>query len=145
MYKTLYEELSIISELKTVKEKIEALLQHKRSDAFKILFAYAYSEEIKWLLPSGNPPYKAMQPINMESRLLNELRRLYLFVEGGNTNLTNNKREHLFIQLLESVDPMDAILLLAVKDKKMPFKGLTKKIAHQTFPELNLEAVKEVV
>ena len=139
MYKTLYEELSIISELKTVKEKVEALLQHKRSDAFKILFIYAYSHEIKWLLPPGDPPYKAMQPINMESRFLNELRRLYLFVEGGNTNLTNNKRASLFIQLLESIDPMDAILLLAIKNNKMPFKGLNKKIAHQTFPELNLE------
>jgi hypothetical protein len=61
-----------------------------------------------------------------------------LFVEGGNPNLTNLRRETLFIQLLESVDPNDAKLLLAMKDKKSAFSGINKTIVRQAFPDLNI-------
>jgi hypothetical protein len=67
------------------------------------------------------------------------------FVEGGNPNLSKIRRETLFIQLLESIHPKDAILLSSIKDKKIPFKGLTKKIVHQAFPDINIEASKEEV
>jgi len=143
MYKSLYEELSIISELKTTKEKIEAILMHRRRDAFKALFGLAYDQNIKWLLPEGEPPFKPTEAVDVESRLLNEIRRMYLFVEGGNPNLTKSRREFLFIQLLESIHPLDAKLIISIKDRKLPFKGLTKKIAQQAFPDLNIEAIKE--
>jgi len=143
MYKSLYEELSIISELKTTKEKIEAILIHRRRDAFKSLFGLAYDQNVKWLLPEGEPPFKPTEVLDTESRLLNEIRRMYLFVEGGNPNLTKSRREFLFIQLLESIHPLDAKLIISIKDRKLPFKGLTKKIAQQAFPDLNIEAIKE--
>jgi len=143
MYKSLYEELSIISELKTTKEKIEAILTHRRRDAFKSLFGLAYDQNVKWLLPEGEPPFKPTEVLDTESRLLNEIRRIYLFVEGGNPNLTKSRREFLFIQLLESIHPLDAKLIISIKDRKLPFKGLTKKIAQQAFPDLNIEAIKE--
>lgn len=143
MYKSLYEELSVISELKTTKEKIEAILMHRRRDAFKALFGLAYDQNIKWLLPEGEPPFKPTEAVDVEGRLLNEIRRMYLFVEGGNPNLTKSRREFLFIQLLESIHPLDAKLIISIKDRKLPFKGLTKKIAQQAFPDLNIEAIKE--
>jgi hypothetical protein len=68
--------------------------------------------------------------------LYTEIRRLYLFVEGGNPNLSKLRREMLYIQLLESVDPNDAKLLNYVKDKKLPFRGITAKIVNQAFPNL---------
>jgi hypothetical protein len=45
--------------------------------------------------------------------------------------------------LLESIHPLDAKLIISIKDRKLPFKGLTKKIAQQAFPDLNIEAIKE--
>ena len=57
-------------------------------------------------------------------------------MEGGNPNLKPLRREFLFIQLLESIDSEDAKLLLSVKDKKLPFKGITEKIVRQAFPDL---------
>ena len=114
MYKSIYEFLSEISELKTTKEKIEALVNHPHSEAFKVLFAYAFDPNIKWLLPEGNPPYKPTDILDVEGRLLHEIRRLYLFVEGGNPNLSKIRRETLFIQLLESIHPKDAILLSSI-------------------------------
>ena len=143
MYKSLYAQLSSISELKTTKEKVEAIITHPRVAAFKTIFGLAYDQNIKWLLPEGEPPYKPTPILDAEGRLLSELRRLYLFVEGGNPNLSKSRRELLFVQLLESVHPQDAQLLIAMKDKKLPFKGLTKKVAQQAFPDLNIEAIKE--
>ena len=55
------------------------------------------------------------------------------------------RRETLYIQLLESIHPKDAILLNSIKDKKIPFKGLNKKIVQQAFPDINIEASKEEV
>ena len=143
MYKSLYEQLSVISELKTTKEKVEAIVTHPRVAAFKAIFGLAYDQNIKWLLPEGEPPFRPTDVLDAEGRLLSELRRLYLFVEGGNPDLTKTRREFLFIQLLESVHPEDAKLLIAMKDRKLPFKGLTKKVAQQAFPDLNIEAIKE--
>ena len=143
MYKSLYEQLSVISELKTTKEKVEAIVTHPRVAAFKAIFGLAYDQNIKWLLPEGEPPFRPTDVLDAEGRLLSELRRLYLFVEGGNPDLTKTRREFLFIQLLESVHPHDAKLLIAMKDRKLPFKGLTKKVAQQAFPDLNIEAIKE--
>ena len=143
MYKSLYEQLSVISELKTTKEKVEAIVTHPRVAAFKAIFGLAYDQNIKWLLPEGEPPFRPTDVLDADGRLLSELRRLYLFVEGGNPDLTKTRREFLFIQLLESVHPEDAKLLIAMKDRKLPFKGLTKKVAQQAFPDLNIEAIKE--
>lgn len=143
MYKSLSQELQEISDLKSNKEKIQALVTHRRADVFKTIFSYAYDPNIKWLLPGGNPPYKPCDLVDLEGRLLHELRRLYLFVEGGNPNLTKARRETLFIQILESVHPDDAKLLLAMKDRKLPYKGLNKKLINQAFSDINIEVVKE--
>jgi hypothetical protein len=54
------------------------------------------------------------------------------------------KREALFIQFLEGVDPKDALLIVSAKDKKLPYKGITAKIINQAYPGLILEKEKEV-
>jgi hypothetical protein len=46
------------------------------------------------------------------------------------------RRETLFIELLENINPLEAKILLAVKDKKLPFKGLTAKLVEEAFPGL---------
>ena len=64
------------------------------------------------------------------------IRKLYLFVEGGNPNLKPARREYLFIEMLESIHPQEAELLLQVKDKKLKCRGLTYNLVKETFPEL---------
>jgi hypothetical protein len=68
--------------------------------------------------------------------LYQEQRRLYLFIAGGHPDLSQLRRETLFIQVLESIPPEEAELLLAVKDKKLPYKGITKEIVQEAFPGL---------
>lgn len=132
------------SELKTSEEKV-TYLRNNDNGAVRTVLNYAFNPNIKFLLPKGPAPYKPFEGHDAEGRLYSELRRLYLFVEGGNPNLNNVKREHLFIQLLESVDREDAELLVSVKDKKMPYKGITLALIKKAFPDLLPEEKDEQV
>lgn len=54
--------------------------------------------------------------------LRREARNLYHFVRGGNDDLSNTRREMMFINILESVHPLEAEILVLVKDKKLTDK-----------------------
>jgi hypothetical protein len=97
---------------------------------------YALDSNVKWLLPVGEPPFKEAESVNTNNRLQAEVKRFYLFVEGGNTNLTKLKRESLFIQLLESIHPEDAKIVLRMKDKKDPYEGIDRSLILEAFPGL---------
>lgn len=128
--------LEKISKLKKKEERIEELRKHGDNRAMLQILQYALDPRIKWLLPEGTPPFKKNEYLDQESNLYSEVRRLYLFIEGGNPNLTTTKRELLFIGLLEMVAPDDAKLLCAAKDKKLPWKTITAEIVNEAFPGL---------
>lgn len=134
--KGLSEILEETSKIKKKEERIEELRKHGDNRALLQLLQYAYDPRIKWLLPEGTPPFKKNEYIDQEANLYAEMRRLYLFIEGGNPNLATTKREMLFIGLLEMVAPSDAVLLCAVKDKKLPYKTITPEIVNEAFPGL---------
>ena len=46
------------------------------------------------------------------------------------------RREQLFVQILESVEPADAELILQMKDREI--KGVSKSVVAKAFPELGL-------
>ena len=54
---------------------------------------------------------------------------------GGYDGLNQVKREGLFISLLEDIDNADAELLCKMITKK-PFKGLSKKVLEEIFPQI---------
>jgi hypothetical protein len=54
--------------------------------------------------------------------LRREARNLYHFVKGGNDDLSNTRREMMFINILESVHPLEAEILILVKDKNLTDK-----------------------
>lgn len=111
-------------------------LQHHDSGPLRMILKYALDPNITWDLPEGEPPYKPCPHPGQETRLLTEARRLYLFLEGGNPNLKKIRREALYIELLESIHPDDAKLMVAIKDKKIPYKGITTKVVNEAFPGL---------
>jgi hypothetical protein len=86
-----------------------------------------------WLLPEGTPPYKPCE-FDQEGALYGELRIMYLFLEGGNPNMTALQRERKFVELLEYVDPEDAKLLCSIKDGKIPYKNINQRMANKLFP-----------
>ena len=118
-------------------EKKEVLLKYANNGAFREILKYAFDPNIKFLLPPGNPPYNSVVDDSENPTYLYGLvRKLYLFVEGGNPNLKPARREYLFIELLESLHPSEADLLLQVKDKKIKCRGLTYNLVKETFPNL---------
>lgn len=139
MVKRLSDLLAGIDEFGSTKDRVAYLrgLEARYQKPIKVVLEYMFHPSRKFLLPEGAPPYK---PSDMDEPgiFYGELRKLYLFVEGGNPNLKQMKREILFAQLLEVVDPTDAELILAIKDKRSPYRGLTRKVAAQAYPELGL-------
>ena len=129
--------LAEVAKAKNKKEKKEVLLKHGNHGALKQVLKYTYDPNIKFLLPPGNPPYNSVvDESENPTYLYGLLRKLYLFVEGGNPNLKPARREYLFIELLESVHPSEAELLCQIKDKKLKCNGLTYNLVKETFPEL---------
>ena len=112
------------------------MLQENNSVALQTVLRGAFDPTVKWLLPEGDPPYKPNDLVDQEHIFYHECRKMYLFVEGGNPDLKQLRREALFVQLLETVDAKDAKLLLAIKDKHLPYPGVTPDIIKEAFPGL---------
>ena len=121
-------------------KKIEFL--HKNSHAaIKAVLGFCYDPKIKWLLPEGDPPYTpAGEEEDIHSTLYNDFRKLHIFVESVEYhNLAATKRESLFIDFLQSLHPSDAKLVLSIKERKLPWKGITKKLVQEAFPGISKE------
>ncbi len=136
----IFQVLEQASQLKSTEDKIN-FLRTNGSPALHQILKYAFDPSIVWDLPKGAPPYTPCIYPAQEMRLFAEARRLYLFLKGGNPNLSKLKREALYIELLESIHPEDAKLLIDVKDKKIPYKGVTAKLVKEAFPGLIEEQV----
>lgn len=126
--------LKFASELPDNDEKVKCL-QANAHPALLMILRYAYDPNIKWLLPEENPTYKPLQGSGLESMLYYEARKLYLFIEGGNLDLQQDKREVLFVRLLQAIHPDDAELLLSVKNKTLHYP-LSKRLVKKAFPDL---------
>lgn len=123
------------SEFEKKQDRVEWLRKWD-SAALRAILKYAYDPKVVFLLPDGAPQFKVNDLPDLQSVLYSELRKMYLFIEGGNPNLKPIRREYLFIQFLENLDKEDAQLILSVKEKKIPYKGITKKFVEEIYPGL---------
>ena len=140
MKKSVAEILEEVAAQSKREDKIAKLRENANNAVFMKILQWTFDERIKFQLPPGEVPYNPTKYLDQEGNLYGEARRLYLFVEGGNPNLSQLRRESLFIQLMETLSPKEAKLLEAVKDKKMPYKGITEKLVQEAFPGLINEA-----
>jgi hypothetical protein len=89
-------------------------------------------------LPPGEPPFKKFNTEGKDKP--EELRFMYPkfrnFVKAASPNLNQFKRETVFIDLLESVHPEDAVLFCNAKDKNLKYKYITKTLVKAAFPNL---------
>lgn len=127
-----YELLEKIGKLRKTEPKIEAL---RKNDSYilRVVLQGVFDPNVKWLLPPGIPPYTPNELVDLEHVLINEAKTILYFIEGF-YDIPDMKREMMFIELLEKVDKKDAELLCAIKDKKLPFPGITIKHVTEAFP-----------
>jgi|TARA_B110000914_G_C15428742_1_gene430288 hypothetical protein len=136
-YTPLYSEiLSKLSKIKSKKDKVSHL-QNYNDASLRMIIKSSFDPKIKWSLPEGEVPYRKNDaPEGTEhSNLAYEARKLFHYIEGGNPKLTQNKRESMFIQLLEALHPDEADILIAAKDKILHrmYKGLSENVVKEAF------------
>ncbi len=135
MRKAISQILKACSELPT-NQRVQFLAQND-SLALRVVLQYALDFRVKFILPVGTPPYKPTDHLDQEGNLFRDFRKLSNFIEGGGyPNMHPIKREVLFVQFIEGLFPEDAKLICSVKDKKIPYKGITIKVVNQAFPGL---------
>lgn len=127
--------LENVSKLKKREEKIAAL-RHNDSVPLRTILQGALDPNVKWALPEGTPPYTPNALTDQESVLIRDMRKMTYFIQGFHPNLKQIKRESMFIEMLENVAPKDALLLCSIKDKKLPYKGITIDIVKEALPGL---------
>ena len=141
MTELVHEVIDAANAKKTIKERIEFLSQKKYAerDIIRRLVFMSYNKSIDILLPPTDPPYKpSEQPKGMNTPFDSESRRLSIFVKGlGYDDMNQSKRENIFIQILESIDPDDSKIFLAATQKKFRIKGLTLPQINKIF-DLNI-------
>lgn len=121
-------------------EKIEVLKKYS-SSPLKDVLGFTYNPGVVWLLPETDPSFKKFDPeVDGEPlRLASETRKFYLFVKGyspAQRDITQAKREQVFMNLLESLHPHEAQVLLDMKNRRLQYNGLTSKLVAEAFPNL---------
>lgn len=122
------------SKIESIEDRAQ-YLRDNESEQLKYILELALTPGVKWEVPEGAPPYKPCDYIDIEGRLYQEARTLYIYLLGNKPELTRLKRESLFIGLLESIDKRDAELLIKVKDQKLP-RTISTKVVNLAFPGL---------
>jgi len=126
-----------INNAKDKPRKLKVLKDHDSVSLRQVLKG-AFDPKIEWLLPKGDdiPFSRNDAPIGTEHTMLQqEAKRLYLFTKGGDNTISQNKRETLFIQMLEGLSADEADFLITVVNKKInnKYKGFTANLVKEAF------------
>ena len=130
--------LDAVSKARTRAKKVE-LLREYRNEALLSLLIWNFDESVVSAIPEGPVPYKPNEaPAGTEhTSLRQEVRHFYNFIQGGNPSLSKTRRENIFIQILETLHPDEAQLLVSVKDKCLEdFYNLTQEVVAEAYPDI---------
>lgn len=161
-----FEVLALAAKQKSNAKKVE-ILQKYSDPSLKTILIWNFDETIISLLPEGLVPYASVGQQNVRSgnlsdniqrsvEMMNELGSnsigsqdqgrtsirkeytyFYNFVKGGNDRLSNMKRETMFISILEGLHPLEAEILMLVKDKKLQTKyNISKQNVSDAYPDI---------
>ena len=114
-------------------------LQLNKSPGLTDILRIQYDDTVVSALPEGAPNYRQDDaPKDYQYTILNKAYTQFkYFLKGPIANdMKPLKRESLFLNLLETLHVEEAELLIAAKDKKMKYKGITKKLVRDAFPNL---------
>ena len=131
-----HEILTKVNNAKDKPKKIEVLKKYDTNE-LRMFLKGAFDEKLEWLLPEGTPPYTPNEaPVGTEHTWLKqEVKRMFHFLKGGNPQLSQMKRDNMFIQMLEGLCAEEAELLIWAKDGELNkhYKGLTANLIKEAF------------
>ena len=134
----------IVNNAIKIQKKVDKLeyLRRNNSKELRNILKIMYDKSLELNIPNTAPPYTATEHPDTYGALYREARKLKYFVKGyGGDTLPAIKREHLFIEMLESVHPTDAELLVKMIAQK-PLKGLPASVINGLSPGLVPEKEK---
>ena len=161
-----YEVFDACSKQRTKAKKIEVLKTYAHDSIMAVLI-WNFDESIVSLLPEGDVPYgntrednsvtgtlsdKINDAVGMmresgsaslgsqdqgKASIRGEYTKFYNFLKGGNNGLSGLRRETMFINILEGLHPLEAEILVLVKDKKLTDRyKITKEIVGAAYPQI---------
>ena len=161
-----FEVLDAASKQRTKAKKIE-VLQRYAHDSIMALLIWNFDETAVSALPPGEVPYGNTREDNSVTGTLSdkindavdkmgemgsnslgsqdqgkasirkEFTKFYNFLKGGNDKLSSLRRETMFINILEGLHPLEAEILILVKDKRLTEKyKITKEVAGAAYPQI---------
>lgn len=124
--------------LKSRKEKLGFLWDHKNNGVFRGVLQGTFDPDIKWKLPV--PEYTPDDaPIGLNpSNLFQEIPKCAIFAKGhpSGEGISEKRMKELLIQILESMHASESIIYEGMLRKKLKVKGLTEKMALEAIPDL---------
>ncbi len=129
--------LDLIEKAKTEDEKIAALKLYGSYPPLNFLLSMCYNSKVEFELPAGMPPYNRDEATHYDlfSPLGSQIRRMQICLKS-NGNTPRFKKESVFIQMLETINPKEADILIACKDRALTemYPSITKELVAKVFP-----------
>jgi hypothetical protein len=139
--KNIYEILDELDEAKTKQERLE-VLRKNYNKALEEVLVITFHPNAQWLIKEMPASYKVPDtlPGVAYSSIGSELRRFYLFKKGDPRAeaLDPKRREEILIQILESLEPREAEVIIGIFQKNLGVKGLTYKFIKEAIPNIPL-------
>ena len=137
--KNIYEIFDEFEVATSKKEKL-AVIEKNLSRTLIQVLELAFHPGYEWLIDEMPHEYKIPDTLPGISRcqLSTEIRKLYLFKKGDATaeKLSAEKRKQLLLQLIESLEPREAEVVIGILSKDLGVKGLNYKFVKEAFPQL---------
>ena len=161
-----FEVLDAASKQRSKAKKVEVLRRYAH-DSILSLFIWNFDETAISVLPEGDVPYGNNREDNSMTGTLSdkindavdkmsemgsnslgsqdqgkasirkEYTKFYNFIKGGNNSLSSLRRETMFINILEGLHPLEAEILVLVKDKRLTDKyKITKEVVSEAYPQI---------
>ena len=139
MTKYISELFEEFEKLKSRKEKLGFLWDHKENDIFKAVLQGAFDPNIKWHI-TDIPEYTPDNgPIGVNpSSLFDVIPKCTIFAIGHpkGEGVKPSRMKELLIQVLESMHKDESDVYVGMLKKKLKVKGLTESIVLEVFPDL---------
>lgn len=128
-----------VNSLRGKKDQVAQLSKFtERADVVYCLKA-AFDDRVVFTLPEGLPdnfvigdPDTPAGAMDMApERLIRVYKRMQYWVEGGRSQAKPAKREEIFLDTLRSLEKSEAEFLNEIRQKKMPFKNITKEVCEE--------------
>ena len=131
--------LSEASKLKAKKDRVEFLSQYSNRKDLEHVIKGAYHPAIEWLIPVGPLPesvqFSDVPAVDLADDRLIRAYRMFRYLVKGGPDTPQAKREDIYLNLIRSLHKSEAKLLISVVSKKLPYKGITKALILETFPD----------